>query len=120
VDAIRRHLETAKNEEEFQTVGLLCRETLISLAQAVYNPAKHVPADSIAPSSTDAFRMLDAYFAVELGGSSNEATRGHAKASLRLANELQHRRTATFRDAALCVEATRSAVNIVAIISGRR
>jgi hypothetical protein len=120
VDAVRKRLETARNEEESQTVGLLCRETLISLAQAVYDPAKHSGADGVTPSSTDAYRMLEAYFGAELAGGSNDATRSHAKASLKLANELQHRRTANLRDAALCMEATRSVVNIVAIISGRR
>jgi hypothetical protein len=119
VEAARQQLETASTEEQFQTVGLLCRESLISLAEAVYDPAKHVSADGVTPSRTDAYRMLSAYFSAELPGGSNEATRAHAKASLNLANALQHRRTASLRDAALCAEATRSAVNIVAIISGR-
>ncbi len=120
IDAIRETLETARNEEQFQTVGLLCRETIISLAQAVYDPEKHKIETDVAISKTDANRMLEVYFATEIAGSSNEASRKHARASLALANELQHRRTATFRDAALCNEATRSVVNIVAIISGIR
>lgn len=120
VDGIRMSLETARTEVDFQTVGLRCRETLISLAQAVYNPFRHNPSDSTTPSRTDAFRMLDAYFSCELCGSSVEALRKHAKASLGLANDIQHRRSATFRDAALVAEATRTVVNIVAIISGRR
>ena len=120
VEAARKQLEAARTEEEFQTVGLLCRETLISLAEAVYDPEKHVTTDGITPSGTDANRMLSAYFAAELSGESNEAARADAKASLKLALALQHRRTASYRDAALCNEATRSAVNIVAIISGRR
>jgi hypothetical protein len=37
-----------------------------------------------------------------------------------LAVNLQHRRTATFRDAALCAEATRSVINVIALISGQR
>jgi hypothetical protein len=57
---------------------------------------------------------------VELAGGINEAARRHAKATLDVANDLQHRRTATFRDAALCAEATTSVINLVAIISGRR
>jgi len=64
--------------------------------------------------------MLDAYLAVELSGGQNEAARRHAKASLDLANALQHDRTATFQDAALCAEATASVINIIAIVSGRR
>jgi len=120
IDAIRGRLESVRTEEEFQTVGLLCRETLISLAQAIHNPTIHAPIDGVTPSTTDASRMLEGYFAHELEGSSNEASRKHARAALALANELQHRRTATFRDAALCAEATRTVVNIVAIISGKR
>jgi len=119
IDAIRARLETAQREEEFQTVGLLCRETLISLAQAVYDPSKHVSEDGTKPSETDAKRMLEAYLSAELQGSSNEVIRKHAKAAIDLANELQHRRTATLIEAALCAEATRSVVNIVAILSGK-
>lgn len=120
VDGIRFDLERAEHEEDYQAVGLRCRETLISLAQAVYNPFQHKPSDGVEPSPTDAFRMLDGYFTAELSGSSQEALRRHSKASLQLANDLQHKRTASFRDAALCAEATRTVVNIVAIISGKR
>ncbi len=116
----RKRLELASTEEQFQTVGLLCRETLISLAQTVYDSSKHAPSDGIIPSSTDAKRMLDAYLALELSGNQNEEARKHAKASLSLANALQHERTATFREAALCAEATASVANIIAIVSGRR
>jgi uncharacterized protein (DUF1778 family) len=44
----------------------------------------------------------------------------HAKEALRLALALQHRRTADFRMAALCAEATNSVVNILAVLVGRR
>ena len=71
-------------------------------------------------SATDANRMLSAYVMQELKGSANEKQRRHAKAALGLAVELQHRRTAEFRQAALCAEATHSVVNLVAIVSGRR
>jgi len=120
LDEIRRRLEEASTEEQYQTIGLLCRETLISLAQTVYDPSRHPPIDGTDPSETDARRMLGAYLAKELAGTTNEAARRHAKAALRLANDLQHRRTATFRQAALCAEATTSVVNLIAIISGRR
>ena len=107
------------SEEDYQGVGLLCRELLISVAQAVYDAEKHhVGGQSV--SVTDGKRMLEGYFGVELVGGSNEEARKHAKAALDLANAVQHRRTATFRDAALCVEAAASVTNIVAILSGRR
>jgi hypothetical protein len=117
---VRRRLEQAETEEQFQAVGLLCREVLISLAQVVYDPNRHSPKDGVTPSETDANRMLECYITVELAGGSNEGVRRHAKASLSLTNDLQHHRTADRREAALCAEATTSLVNIIAIISGRR
>jgi hypothetical protein len=117
---VRRRLEQAQTEEQFQAVGLLCREVLISLAQVVYDPERHQPEDGVPPSETDAKRMLDSYISTELPGGPNEGARRHAKAALSLTNDLQHHRTADRREAALCAEATTSVVNIVAIISGRR
>lgn len=119
VDKIIYQLETAKDEEDFQVVGLQCRETLISLAQAVYDPSIHKSKDNVTLSKTDANRMLESYFATELKGRKNEELRSHVKASLKLANWLQHKRTANIRDALLCAEATRTVVNIVAIISNK-
>ncbi len=120
IDKIVQSLANAKNEEDYQTVGLLCREAIISLAQAVYKPNLHHSVDGVDPSETDAKRMLDNYIATELAGGSNEALRKYVKDSYQLAVTLQHKRNASFREAALCVEATRSLVNAVAIISGQR
>ncbi|MDH5496913.1 MAG: hypothetical protein OEY12_05600 [Nitrospira sp.] len=116
----RSRLESATNEEQFQAVGLLCREAIISLAQTVFDPDRHPPLDDVEVSNTDAKRMLDRYLAVEVAGKSNSIARKHAKASLDLANELTHKRTAEFREAALCAEATASVINIIAILSGMR
>ena len=120
VGEIRKQLADAQNEEQYQAIGLLCREAIISLAQSVYNPKVHPNQDEKKPSNTDAKRMLEDYIAAELAGSSNEAPRKHAKAAFELANDLQHKRTADFRRTALCVEATVSIINVIAIISGIR
>jgi hypothetical protein len=117
---IKLRLDQASSEEQYQGIGLLARETLISLAQAVYDPELHPSTDDTVPSNTDAKRMLEAYISSILPGKSNENIRRHAKASLALANDLTHRRTADFRLAALCAESTNAVVNIVSIISGRR
>lgn len=117
---VRLRLDTAESEEQYQAVGLLCREVLISAAQEVYESERHSPPDGVAPSGTDAKRMLEAFVASELEGSANEAARRHAKAALHLALALQHKRTADFRMAALCAEATSSVVNILAVLAGRR
>ncbi len=120
VTEMRSRLASAKTEEQFQAVGLLCRETLISTAQAVYNPQLHPTLDGIPASQTDAKRMLEGYIAVALGGGANEYVRKHARAALDLSVNLQHKRTAFFREAALCVEATASVVNLIAILAGLR
>ncbi len=117
---VRLRLDTAESEEQYQAVGLLCREVLISVAQEVYDRASHEPSDDVRTSESDAKRMLEAVFGSELNGSANEEARAHAKAALRLALALQHKRTADFRMAALCAEATSSVVNMLAVIAGRR
>lgn len=120
VGETRDRLASATNEEQFQAVGLLCRDVLISLAQSVYVRERHPPLDRVEPSQTDAKRMLEAYIAVEFAGGANEEVRRHARAALDLANALTHRRTATFRDAAMCVEATTTVINVIAILAGQR
>lgn len=117
---MRTRLDGADTEEQYQAVGLLCREVLISVAQEVYDPSRHAPIDDKTPSDTDAKRMLEAIFEEELKGSSNEEARAHAKAAVRLALALQHKRLADFRTAALCAEGTWSVVNMLAIVAGRR
>jgi hypothetical protein len=65
---IRRRLEQANAEEQFQAVNLLCREVLTSIAQVVYDPNRHPIEDGVVPSESDAKRMLDAFIGVELAG----------------------------------------------------
>lgn len=120
IGEIKLRIVQAATEEQFQAIGLLCRETLISVAQVVFIEDDHPTVDGIKASKTDAKRMLEAYLVYNLPGKSNENIRRHAKASLDLANDLTHRRTAEFRLAAICAEATNAVVNIIAIISGRR
>lgn len=115
----RRRLETAREEIDFQSVGLICRETMITLAQTVFEPNRH-GAGETAISKTDAKRMLEGYLSVELSGSANEAARRYCKAALDLANDLTHKRTASFKTAALCAQAMASVVNLIAIVSGQR
>lgn len=113
----RADLERASNAEDFQAIGLKCREALISLGQSVYDPSIHISPDGVEPSQTDGYRMINAYIAFAFAGESQEEVRKHARASLSLANALQHRRTATRQLAALCFEATSSTVAVISIIA---
>lgn len=117
---VQLRLDTADSEEQYQTVGLLCREVLISVAQELYDVTRHSSPDGVEPSKTDAKRMLEAIFDAELHGSTNQEARTHAKAALKLASALQHKRTADYKMAALCAEATSSVVNMLAVLAGRR
>ncbi len=89
------------------------------MAQAVYDKEKHSVVYEKDISKTDAKRMLEAYIATELSGSSNETLRRYAKATLDLANELTHKRTATKKDASLCATATISIINLIGALEGR-
>lgn len=119
ISEIRKRMSEAETEEQFQAVGLLSRETIISLAQEVYDSKVHITTDGVTPSKTDAKRMLDAFLSHELGGSSNEAYRKYAKAALVLANDLTHRRSASIHEASMCVVAVISLVNIVKVITNK-
>jgi hypothetical protein len=116
----RLGLETATNEEQFQAVGLFCREALISATEAVFDGKRHLTLDGVQASETDAKRRLEAIFEKELAGSANEEARAHAKAAVRLAYALQHKRSADFRTAAMCAEAANTVINLLAILFGRR
>lgn len=83
----------------------------------MYDQTIHETLDGVRPSDTDANRMLEAYIAHVFPGQSNKEVRAHARASLSLALNLQHRRTATPHLAALCVEATASTTAVVSIIA---
>ena len=107
VEKARQALSRALTPEDFQGVGLLCREALISVASVVWRADRHPPTDGVTPSGTDAKRMLDAYIAVELAGNANEDVRRHARASLDLANSLQHKRAADWRGAPPCASRPR-------------
>ena len=119
INEIRMRQNEAKTEEQFQVVGLLCRETIISLGQAVYDKDKHPSVDGIEISKTDTKRMLESYIAVELSGSSNESFRRYAKITVDLANEVTHKRSASKKEAAICATATISLINLIGTIEGR-
>lgn len=117
---VRRLLNGANTERMFQGVGHCCRELTITVAQTVFEKERHQILDGTKASATDAKRMLEAFIAVEFAGQSNEELRKYARSAFDLANNLQHRRTATFRDAAICAEATISLANLLSIVAGRR
>ena len=116
VEEIRIRIIEAQHEEQFQAIGVLCRDVIISLAQEVYDVDRHPSEDDTIPSSTDSNRMLAAYIFSEMPGSQNEALRKYAKATNTLANELTHKRSATMQYAKICSSATISLINLFRIL----
>jgi hypothetical protein len=120
IKAAEERLKSATFEEEFQQVGLLCREALISVAQALFDPERHPTLDGVKASPTDAKRMLEAVIAVHLAGEGNEEARALARSAVRFALALQHDRAADKRSATLCYESTASVIRLTAVLAETR
>jgi hypothetical protein len=113
---IRENYNNAKSEEDFQHIGLLCRENLITVSIEVYNVEIHEKYCDISPSETDVKRKLDAYFLHNLSGNTYENMRKFARSANALSNELVHKRTANKQMAGMCIAATNAVINIVKLI----
>ena len=118
---IKQDSVTARIEEDYQQIGLLCREVIISLAQAVYLPEVHGATDEegIMIGKTDANRMISNYLSYKLSGSSNQELRTYAKNTNKLANLLTHKRDASRKDMLLAVSATIALINFVGILEDK-
>ena len=121
ITKIKRDSNSAKNEEDFQAIGLLCRDVIISLAQAVYNPSIHGETDDNGTriGSSDAVRMLGNYIEYALKGSHNKELRIYAKTTNDLANQLTHKRSATKKDMLLTMSSTIALINFIGIIEDK-
>ncbi len=122
MDRIRELLTTVSTEEQFREVGVLCREGLISVAQAVFDERQHppLPDDNTDVSASDVKRMIARYVASQCPGASSREVRKCVNSAVDLANKVTHRRTSVYRDAALCAQATFNVIGLIAIISGKR
>jgi len=116
---INKREKQAQSEEQFQAVGMLCRELIITLAQSVYDSEKHPNVDGIEISKTDAKRMLEAYITIVLAGNESEELRAYAKITNKLANTLTHKRTATKKEMMFCTSATLALVNFVGVLENK-
>lgn len=115
-------LAAGQTSVDFQTVGVVCREALISLAQAAHDPTRHATkmADGKTIGDADAEEKLGAYFDAELGGDSSKRARDFAKAAVALANHVVHKRTADFKAGSLAVASMRAVVAVMLILADRR
>ena len=117
VTAMRDQLARAESEEGYQSVGHLGREVMISLAQAVIDPAEAIGEDGKAPSDTDAGRLLDVYIGNTLPGKGNEALRRAVRGVVSATSAVLHDRSATPKDASLIAELVSASVHLVHILA---
>lgn len=94
---------------------MIGRETLITLAQEVFDKESHPTLDGVESSTTDAKRMLEPFLNYELKNAS-EKERKFARAAVDFANQLTHDRTANQKDAELCLVAVTSVAALIQAI----
>ncbi|MCY4115221.1 MAG: hypothetical protein OXG33_14995 [Chloroflexi bacterium] len=117
VREMREQLARATSEEGYQAVGHLGREVMISLAQAVIDPAEAAGEDGKVPSKTDAARLLDAYIGATLAGGGNEALRRAVRGVVKATSAVLHDRRATAKDASLVAELVSTSVHLLHILA---
>jgi hypothetical protein len=102
-------LDQAEEAEEFQAVGMRCRECFIAVVKAVAKP-EMVPAGSEPPKRSDAVNWCELIANHVAHGASAKYVRKHLKATSKsgweFVNWLTHASGATRADATLAVELT--------------
>jgi hypothetical protein len=101
-------LSNCNASEDAQAIGLLCRDIMISLAQATYDPEFH---DQVEGES--AVNQLKAVIDYCAPGKSSRVLRKLTKATLDYANTVQHRRDGNVAEAGIVAEATVASVRLV-------
>jgi hypothetical protein len=106
-------LEVSEEAEEFQAVGMRCRECLIQLVRSV-GKAEMVPEGQEAPQRSNVIAWAEHIANTVAPGASAEDLRGHlksiAKSTWQLAQWLTHASNAAKWDAASVLDATQAAI----------
>ena len=102
-------LDTADEAEDFQAIGVRCREALVSFIHDVSDPSM-VPPGEVPPKRSDVIHWSEFIANYVAPGASNERVRGYlkdeAKATWELVNWLTHAKNAVRFDAILAVDGT--------------
>ncbi len=108
-------LDEAEEAEDFQAVGMRCRECFVAMVKEIANPDV-VPTERDAPKRSDAAGWCDLIADHVASGASAEHVRRYlksiSKAGWQLVNWLTHASGATRADAILAVELTQHVLSI--------
>lgn len=98
-------IDTAKEIEDFQAIGVHCRETLIELGNHIYEPMMAGAEEQ--PQASNFKRKAELFIQFYLKGSENSDYRGIinklTEATWDYANKITHSRSATYYEASTCV-----------------
>jgi hypothetical protein len=107
---LRSDYVSAQTCEDFQAVGLLCREILISVGQATFDPVSHLVEGETPPKASDAKTRLMLVLSTEAPGESNSRLRKHVRSMIEttwdFAVSQEHDRKSTLTKTAILVNAT--------------
>lgn len=113
---LRERYARAETTDDYKAVGLLCRDIFLSVAKETFSEDEHLPRGGTLPGSADAVARLNLVVDALAPGQSNREVRKVIKATVDLANKVQHDQSATEALAALVAEATVTAVNLIRIL----
>lgn len=112
-------MDEARETEDFQAVGMRCRETLVVLVKSLQQ-AVDVPAGQERPKAANVvewFALIAAHFA---SGQRNEHVRSYlkttAKDTWQLVNWLTHTSSANLHDARIATEAVSALLNVTSLV----
>lgn len=107
-------IDTAKEIENFQAIGVQCRETLIELGNHIYNPMMAGSGEQ--PQASNFKRKSELFIQFYLKGSENSDYRNIIKklteATWDYANKITHSRSATYYEVSTCVTLCISLVGV--------
>ena len=107
-------IDTAKEIEDFQAIGVQCRETLIELGNHIYNPMMAGSGEQ--PQVSNFKRKSELFIQFYLKGSENSDYRNIIKklteATWDYANKITHSRSATYYEVSTCVTLCISLVGV--------
>lgn len=112
-------IDFADEAEDFQAVGMRCRETLVSLAKALQSDAL-VPSGTEPPKAADFVSWSEHIANHFAGGARNERIRGYLKNSSKdtwqLVNWLTHTSAASLHEAHLALDATSNLLGMFSLV----
>ena len=107
-------IDTAKEIEDFQAIGVQCREILIELGNHIYNPMMAGSGEQ--PQASNFKRKCELFIQFYLKGSENSDYRNIIKklteATWDYANKITHSRSATYYEVSTCVTLCISLVGV--------